>query len=67
MLYPNKRNSGDHCNHTQGFSLDHLDVGGQVLGDKALMRGDIDLMGVGPNFDRLYNKLKVLLLLLIPL
>ena len=44
---------------------------GQVQGDKAsmggtheggLMRGDIDLMG-GPNFDRLYHKLKVLLLL----
>ena len=34
--------------------------------DKALMgglmRGDIGLMG-GPNFDRLYHKLKVLLLL----
>ena len=29
------------------------------------MRGDIDLMG-GANFDRLYQKLKVLLLLLIP-
>ena len=27
-----------------------------------LVRGDIDLMG-GPNFDRLYHKLKVLLLL----
>ena len=27
------------------------------------MRGDIDLMGGGPNFDRLYHKLKVLLLL----
>ena len=26
------------------------------------MRGDIDLVG-GPNFDRLYHKLKVLLLL----
>ena len=26
------------------------------------MRGDIDLMG-GPNFDRLYHKLKVLLML----
>ena len=42
---------------------------GQVQGDKALMggalmRGDIDLMGV-PNFDRLHYKLKVLLLLLI--
>ena len=35
-----------------------------MLGDKALMGGggDIDLMG-GPNFDRLYHKLKVLLLL----
>ena len=29
-----------------------------------LMRGDIDVMG-GPNFDRLYHKLKVLLLLLL--
>ena len=28
------------------------------------MKGDIDLMG-GPNFDRLYHKLKVLLLFLI--
>ena len=40
--------------------------GGQVQGHKALMGGlmreDIDLMG-GPNFDRLYHKLKVLLLL----
>ena len=27
------------------------------------MGGDIDLMGGGPNFDRLYHKLKVLLLL----
>ena len=39
--------------------------GEQVQGDKALMgthEGDIDLMG-GPNFDRLYHKLKVLLLL----
>ena len=39
-----------------------------MQGDKALMgglmRGDIDLMGGGgPNFDRLYHKLKVLLLL----
>ena len=36
---------------------------GQVQRDKALMggthEGDIDLMG-GPNFDRLYHKLKVL-------
>ena len=29
------------------------------------MRGDIDVMGGGPNFDRLYHKLKVLLLLLL--
>ena len=40
--------------------------GGQVKGDKASMGGpmrvDTDLMG-GPNFDRLYHKLKVLLLL----
>ena len=40
--------------------------GKQVQADKALMgglmRGDIDLMR-GPNFDRLYHKLKVLLLL----
>ena len=39
-----------------------------IWGDKALMgglmRGYIDLMGA-PNFDRLYHKLKVLLLLLI--
>ena len=49
-----------------GFSLDCLDMvgfvppirGGQVQGNKALM-------GEGPNFDRLYHKLKVLLLLLI--
>ena len=40
--------------------------GGQVKADKALMGGlmrvDIDLTG-GPNFERLYHKLKVLLLL----
>ena len=30
------------------------------------MRGDIDLMG-GPSFDRLYHKLKVLLLLSWPI
>ena len=40
--------------------------GVQMQGDKVLMgrrmRGDIDLMG-GPNFDRLYHKLKVLLML----
>ena len=36
--------------------------GGQSVNGGRLMRGDIDLMG-GPNFDRLYHKLKVLLLL----
>ena len=39
-----------------------------MQGDKALMggthEGDIDIMG-GPNFDRLYDKLNVLLLSLI--
>ena len=38
---------------------------GQVQGDKALMgglmNGGIDIMG-GPNFERLYHKLKVLLM-----
>ena len=38
-------------------------AGGQsVNGWRGLMRGDIDLMG-GPNFDRLYHKLEVLLML----
>ena len=52
-----------------GFSLGSLHMEGfvpPIWGDKALMgglmRGDIDLMG-GANFDRLYHKLKVLLLL----
>ena len=68
---------GQHCIDTtrQGFPLAVYTWGGfvppliwgaQVQGDKALMgglmRGDIDLMG-GPNFDRLYHKLKVLLML----
>ena len=38
---------------------------GQVQGNQSLvgglMKGDIDLIG-GPNFERLYHKLKVLLL-----
>ena len=42
------------------------DYGGQVQGGKALMgglmRGTWTLWG-GPNFDKLYHKLKVLLLL----
>ena len=64
---------GQHCidSTRQGFpqavytwgDLSPLIWGGQVQGDKALMgglmRGDIDLMR-GPNFDRLYHKLKVL-------
>ena len=41
-------------------------AGGQSLNggthEGVLKSGDIDLLG-GPNFDRLYNKLKVLLLL----
>ena len=37
-----------------------LHMGGQVQGDKALMGGTHE---GGPNFDRLYHKLKVLLLL----
>ena len=37
-------------------------AGGQSVNRGGLIRGDIDLMG-GPNFDRLYHKLKVLLLL----
>ena len=49
-----------------GFSLGRLHIWGQVQGDRVLMgglmRGDIDLKG-GPNFDRLYHKLKVLLML----
>ena len=65
-----------HCTHdipplySSGFSPGRLHMGGFVPpiwgGDKALMgglmSGGIDLMG-GPNFDRLYHKLKVLLLL----
>ena len=30
-----------------------------------LVTGDIDIMGGGPNFDKLYHELKVLLLLLL--
>ena len=50
-----------------GLSLDLLDMGGgqSVNGEGGLMRGDIELMLEGPNFDRSYHKLKVLLLLLI--
>ena len=51
-----------------GFSLGCLHMGGtsawrQSVNGGGIMRGDIDLIG-GPNyFDRLYHKLKVLLLL----
>ena len=52
-----------------GFSLDlsgmgETSAGGQSVNGGGLIRGDIDFMG-GPNFDRLYHKLKILLLLLI--
>ena len=51
----------------QGFSWTPLDIGGGGGGEGkvsmgGLTRGDIDIMG-GPNSDRLYHKLKVLLLL----
>ena len=36
--------------------------GGASAGGQSINGGDIDLLG-GPNFDRLYHKLKVLLLL----
>ena len=39
-----------------------VNKGGLSVNRGRLIRGDIDLMG-GPNFDRLYRKLKVLLLL----
>ena len=39
-------------------------MGGTTHEGRLLMRGDVDLMGFpGPNFGRLYHKLKVLLLL----
>ena len=41
---------------THGGDIHKASMGG-------LMRGDIDLMGGRPNFDRLYHELKVLLLL----
>ena len=50
-----------------GGDLSPIWEGGQVQGDKALMggltRGGHRPYGGGPNFDRLYHKLKVLLLL----
>ena len=51
-----------------GFSLGRLHMGGQVQGDKALMGGTHEgghrpYGGEGSNFDRLYYKLKVLLML----
>ena len=39
-------------------------MGGTSAGGQSVNEGDIDLMG-GPNFHRLYQKLKVLSLLLI--
>ena len=54
--------------HISGFFLDRLQMGGGTsAGDKALMgrthEGGHRPYGGGPNFDRLYHKLKVLLLL----
>ena len=48
---------GDLSPHIGGTS-----AGGQSINGGGAHEGDIDLMG-GPNFDRLYHKLKVLLLL----
>ena len=45
-----------------GTSAGEQSVNGGGTHEGGLMRGDIDLMG-GPNFDRLYHKLKVLLML----
>ena len=45
-----------------GFVPPPIWGGGQSVNGGRLRRGDIDLMG-GPNFDRLYHKLKVLLML----
>ena len=55
------------CYAGAGFSLGRLHMGGfggQVQGDKALMGGLMRRHRPygGPNFDRLYHKLKVLLL-----
>ena len=51
--------------HMRGICPPHMggtSAGGQSVNRGGLIRGGIDLMG-GPNFDRLYHKLKVLLLL----
>ena len=58
--------------YTSGFPLDRLDIGGGGGGTNA---GGQNVIGGthegghipygGPNFDRLYHKLKVMLLLLI--
>ena len=53
--------------HGEDLSHPHMGGGDKCRGTKALMgglmRGDIDLMEGEPNFDRLYHKLKVLLML----
>ena len=58
-VFPRPFTHGGICPpHMRGTS-----AGGQSInGGEGLMRGDIDLTG-GPNFDRLYHKLKVLLML----
>ena len=58
------------CQSSTGFSLDLLDIGegtgagGQSVNGGTHEGGHIDIMG-GPNFDRLYHKLNVLLFLLL--
>ena len=63
--------------HSAGFSQGRLQMGGNLsplhMGGQSvngggthkgeLIRGNIDLMGRGPNFDRLFHKLKALLML----
>ena len=44
------------------FTPGGTSAGGQSV-NGGTHEGDIDLMGGGPNFDRLYHKLKVLLML----
>ena len=60
MTYP----PGGHRVFSRPFRHGGTSAGGQSVNGGGTHEGDIDLMG-GPNFDRLYRKLKVLLLLLI--
>ena len=60
----------DNFDADTGFSLDPLDMGGFVpphmggITGEIIWNIDIHIIG-GPNFDRLYHKLKVLFLLLL--